>query len=40
MGVEAAFVNSHREIAEAVETALKSGKPHLIEIPVTGVAGK
>ena len=37
MGVEATVVNSHREISEAVETALKTGKAHLIEIPVTGV---
>jgi len=40
MGVEPTFVNSHQKIAEAVETALRIGKPHLIEIPVTGVAGK
>jgi benzoylformate decarboxylase len=40
MGVEPTVVYSHREISEAVETALKTGKPHLIEIPVTGVAGK
>ena len=40
MGVESTFVNSHREISQAVETALKTKKPHLIEIPVMGVAGK
>jgi benzoylformate decarboxylase len=40
MGVEPTVVNSHREISGAVEIALKTGKPHLIEIPVTGVAGK
>jgi benzoylformate decarboxylase len=40
MGVEATVVTSHRRISEAVETAIKAGKPHLIEIPVTGVAGK
>ncbi len=40
MGVESTFVDSHRKISEAVEAALNTGKPHLIEIPVTGVAGK
>jgi len=40
MGVESTFVNSYREIGEVVETALNGGKPHLIEISVTGVAGK
>jgi benzoylformate decarboxylase len=40
MGVEPTLVTSHQEISEAVESALKTGKPHLIEIPVTGVAGK
>jgi benzoylformate decarboxylase len=40
MGVEATLIDSHRKISEAVEAALKAGKPHLIEIPVTGVAGK
>ncbi|HEX3445533.1 MAG TPA: thiamine pyrophosphate-dependent enzyme [Chthoniobacterales bacterium] len=38
MGVEPTFINSYRKISEAVETALNTGKPHLIEIPVTGVA--
>lgn len=36
--VLATVINSHREISEAVKAALKAGKPHLIEIPVTGVA--
>jgi len=36
MGVEATFVSSHLSISEAVEAALKAGKPHLVEIPVTG----
>jgi benzoylformate decarboxylase len=40
MGVESTFVDSHRKISEAVEAALQTGKPHLIEIPVTGTAGK
>lgn len=40
MGVEASVVTSHRNIGQALEAALKAGKPHLIEIPVTGVAGK
>jgi len=40
MGVESTFVDSHRKISEAVEAALNTGKPHLIEIAVTGVAGK
>ena len=38
MGVESTFVDSHRKISEAVEAALNTGKPHLVEIPVTGVA--
>ena len=40
MGVESTLVNSHREISGAIEAALKTGKPHLIEIPVAGVTGK
>jgi benzoylformate decarboxylase len=40
MGVEGTVVTSHWEISEAVESALKTGKSHLIEIPVAGVAGK
>jgi len=40
MGVESTFVGSHRKISEAVEAALNTGKPHLIEIAVIGVAGK
>jgi benzoylformate decarboxylase len=40
MGVESTFVDSHRKISEAVEAALNTEKPHLIEIAVTGVAGK
>jgi hypothetical protein len=40
MGVESTLVGSHRKISEAVEAALNTGKPHLIEIAVTGVAGK
>jgi benzoylformate decarboxylase len=40
MGVEAMLVNSHREISEAVETAIKAGKPHLIEIPIKGIGGE
>ncbi|MBV9391538.1 MAG: thiamine pyrophosphate-binding protein [Verrucomicrobia bacterium] len=40
MGVEASFVSSHREISGAIEAALSSGKPRLIEIPVVGVAGR
>jgi benzoylformate decarboxylase len=40
MGVESTFVDSHRKISEAVAAALNTGKPHLIEIAVTGVAGK
>lgn len=40
MGVEASFVSSHQEISDAVEAALSSGKPHLIEIPVVGVNGR
>ena len=40
MGVESTFVDSHRKISEAVEAALNTGKPHWIEIAVTGVAGK
>ena len=39
MGIESTFVNSHREISGAVEAAIKSGKPHLIEIPVRGIGG-
>jgi benzoylformate decarboxylase len=35
MGVEPTFVGSHLRISEAVEAALKTGKQHLIEIPVT-----
>jgi benzoylformate decarboxylase len=38
MGVAATLVNAHQNIADAVEAALLTGKPHLIEIPVTGVA--
>ena len=37
MGVESTFVNSHREISGVVEAAVKSGKPHLIEVPVKGI---
>ena len=37
MGIEANLISSHRNISEAVEAALKTGKPRLIEIPVTGV---
>ena len=40
MGIESTFVGSHRKISEAVEAALNTGKPHLIEIAVIGVAGK
>jgi benzoylformate decarboxylase len=40
MGVDSTFVDSHRKISEAVKAALNTGKPHLIEIAVTGVAGK
>jgi benzoylformate decarboxylase len=40
MGVESTFVDSHRKISQAVEAALNTGKPHLIEIAVIGVAGK
>jgi len=40
MGIESTLVDSHRKISEAVEAALNTGKPHLIEIAVTGVAGK
>ena len=40
MGVESTLVVSHRKISEAVEAALNTEKPHLIEIAVTGVAGK
>jgi hypothetical protein len=29
-----------RKNSEAIDAALKTGKPRLIEIPVTGVAGK
>jgi len=36
MGVEATLVTSHRKISQAVEAALSTQKPHLIEIPVTG----
>jgi len=35
MGVEPTLVGSHLRISEAVEAALKTGKQHLIEIPVT-----
>jgi len=38
MGVEASFVSSRLRISETVEAALKTGKPHLVEIPVTGTA--
>jgi len=38
MGVEATFVSSRLRISETVEAALKTGKPHLVEIPVTGTA--
>ena len=38
MGLEATFVDSQRKISEAVEAALNAGKPHLIEIPVVGIA--
>ena len=38
MGVEATLVNSAKEISGAVESALQTGKPHLIEISVTGAA--
>jgi benzoylformate decarboxylase len=38
MGVESTFVDSHGEISEAVESALKTRKPHLIEIPVASSA--
>jgi hypothetical protein len=31
--------NSPRKISEAVQAALKTGKPHLVEIAVTGVVG-
>jgi benzoylformate decarboxylase len=34
MGVEATFVSSHLRISEAIEAALKTGKQHLVEIPV------
>jgi benzoylformate decarboxylase len=37
MGVEATLVDSHRKISGAVEAALNTGKPHLIEVPVTGM---
>ena len=40
MGVEATLVNSYREISEAVETAIKAGKTHLIEIPIKGIGGE
>jgi benzoylformate decarboxylase len=40
MGVDSTFADSHRKISEAVKAALNTGKPHLIEIAVTGVAGK
>ena len=39
MGVESTLVSSHREISGAVEAAIKSGKPHLVEIPVKGIGG-
>jgi thiamine pyrophosphate-dependent acetolactate synthase large subunit-like protein len=38
MGVESTFVDSHGEISETVEAALKTRKPHLIEIPVASSA--
>ena len=37
IGLESIFVNSHREISGAVEAAVKSGKPYLIEVPVKGI---
>jgi benzoylformate decarboxylase len=37
MGVASTLVTSHHQISETVEAAIKSGKPHLIEIPVTGI---
>src|SRR6516165_1701570 len=37
MGIEPTFVHSHRDISGAVEAAIKSGKPEVIEIPVKGV---
>jgi len=40
MGVKSTLIHSHREISEAIEAALKAGKPHLIEIPVKGVANR
>jgi benzoylformate decarboxylase len=40
MGVAATLVSSHREISEAVEAAIKTGKPHLIEVPVKGIGGE
>jgi benzoylformate decarboxylase len=36
MGIESTFVNSYREIGAAVEAAIKSGRSHLIEVPVKG----
>jgi benzoylformate decarboxylase len=40
MGIEAMFISSHRNISDAIETALNSGRPHLIEILVTGTTGR
>jgi benzoylformate decarboxylase len=40
MGIEAMFISSHRNISDAIETALNSGRPHLIEILVTGTNGR
>jgi benzoylformate decarboxylase len=40
MGVAATLVSSHREISEAVEAAIRTGKPHLIEVPVKGIGGR
>jgi hypothetical protein len=36
MGVESALIDSHWKISEPAD-ALNSGKPHFIEIAVTGV---
>jgi len=36
MGVASTFVNSRREISDAVQAALRTGKTHLIEVPVKG----
>jgi benzoylformate decarboxylase len=40
MGVAATLVSSYREISEAVEAAIKTGIPHLIEVPVKGIGGE